>query len=106
MAQQTTIQADPDVLGKAATQAASLMGTISASFKAIDKSLEELKQYWDGGQSATFYAQFEAAQASKNEALKQLDRFCSETFAAVPNEYSQLEAAIKAEVQKLKGSQS
>lgn len=106
MAQRTIIQADTDVLGKAAAQAASLMETISVSFKAIDKELEDFKQYWVGSQSTAFYAQFETAQAAKDDALKQLDRFCSEAFAAVPNEYSQLEATIKAEVQKLKSSQS
>lgn len=106
MANQTIIQADPELLGKAAAQAASLVETISTSFKAIDKSLEEFKQYWVGAQSATFYVQFETAQASKDEALKRLDKFCNEAFSAVPSEYDRLETAIKAEVQKLKSLHS
>ena len=105
MAKPIQVQADPDVLGRIAAQAASSVSEMAARLKAIDQSLEGLKQYWAGTSYYSFYGQFENTRAVKDDAIKQLETFCTGAFAAVPKEYESLESTIKTEVQKLRNGQ-
>lgn len=105
MAKPIQVQADDEVLGRIAAQAVSSVSEMAASFRAIDQSLEGLKQYWAGTSYYSFYGQFENTRAVKDDAMRRLETFCAGALSAVPKEYEQLESAIKTEVQKLRNGQ-
>ena len=106
MAKPKMVSVDPDDLRRLAARAAGLASDLSASYGAIDKSLAEVRLYWAGDKSDTFFKQVDKVKGDREKAIKALEAFCAGALASAPGEYEQLENEIRTDVQKLRNGQS